>query len=84
MPTYNFAVRISDFTDSQIFNLLGEAGDVIVGMPAADLFKVHEDYSKVNEICRDQCFKSLQLLVRVKTEENQFGEQNVKYVIVRA
>lgn len=84
MPTYNFAVRISDFTDSQIFNLLGEAGEVIVGMPAAELFKVNEDYSKVNEICRNQCFQSLQLLVKVRNEENQFGEKTIKYVIVRA
>jgi hypothetical protein len=52
-------------------------------MPAADLYKVSEDYSRVDEICRAQSFKSLQLLIRVKAEENQFQEQTVKYVIVK-
>ena len=42
-PTYNFSVKISDFTDSHIFNLLGEAGDAIIGIPAQELYKFHED-----------------------------------------
>ena len=31
-----------------------------------------EDYSRVDEICRTQSFKSLQLLIRVKAEENPY------------
>lgn len=77
-------MRISDFTDSQIFNLLGESGDAIMGMPAAELYAHDGDFSKISEICRDQCFRNVQLLIRVKAEDNPFGESQVKYVIQRS
>ena len=77
-------MRISDFTDSIILNLLGESGDAIVGMPATELFKYHEDYSKIEDICRTQCFRNVQLLVRVKAEENPMGEMSLKYAVARS
>jgi replication factor A1 len=84
VPTYNFAIRINDFTDSQIFNVLGECGEALMGMTATELFKHHGDFSRIDEICRNQSFRDVQLLIRVKAEDNHMGEQNIKYVITRS
>jgi Replication factor-A C terminal domain len=74
VPTYHFAVVISDFTDSQLLNVFGDAGDAIIGMPASEFFKINEDYSRVDETCRNQYFRDVQFLIRAKTEENHLGE----------
>ena len=42
-----FSMKFSDFTDSQIFNVLGEGGDAIIGMPASEFYEIHEDHVKV-------------------------------------
>ena len=33
-----------------------------------------EDYSRVDETCRNQYFRDVQFLIRAKTEENHLGE----------
>lgn len=35
VPTYQFSLKVQDFTDSQIFNVLGDGGEAILGMNAA-------------------------------------------------
>lgn len=41
VPTYNFAMRVSDFTDTHIFNVLGDVGEAILGMTAAEFYEIH-------------------------------------------
>ena len=47
VPTYMFAIKFSDFTDSQIFNVLGEGGDAIIGMPANEFYEIHDNHVKI-------------------------------------
>jgi len=49
-PTWGFSVRISDYSDSAIFNVYGEQGDLIMGMQAVDYFAIKDDKIKVRQV----------------------------------
>ena len=38
VPTYQFSFSIADFTDTQTVKVLGETGDAIMGMNAAEFY----------------------------------------------
>lgn len=35
-PTWNFTFRVSDYSDSGIYSLMGDAGDLVIGMTAKE------------------------------------------------
>jgi replication factor A1 len=69
VPTYNFAMRVSDFTDGHIFNLMGEAGNTIIGVPADTFYNEFQDQKKLIEWCNSLRFKQVSLLIRAKFEQ---------------
>jgi hypothetical protein len=52
VPTYNFALKVADFTDDQILNVLGHEGEGILGMPAEKFYEFHDDIPKVVDLCK--------------------------------
>ena len=44
LPTYNFSILVGDQTQAQFMSVLGDTGEGIIGMPAADL-----------KVIRDRC-----------------------------
>ena len=40
IPSFNFAFRLADFTDSHVFNVLGDAGEAILGRSAIEFYEI--------------------------------------------
>lgn len=43
VPTLNFALSVSDFTDSHIFKAMGEVGEPILNKLATEFYDIHDD-----------------------------------------
>ena len=46
-PMYNFAVKLSDFTNSVTVQCIGEVGEAFMGIPANQFYGIKDDLNKV-------------------------------------
>jgi hypothetical protein len=86
VPTYQFSFSIADFTDTQTVKVLGETGDAIMGMNAAEFYQIHDNHSSVVELCKKRSFAEISLLIRAKHEKDyvrQDGQDNIVYMVAK-
>jgi replication factor A1 len=88
VPTYSFSFSIADFTDSLVTKVLGEAGDSIMGMNAAEFYTLVDEnnFNSVIDLCKKRYFTEISLLIRVKHEKDyqrNDGEPNITYLVAK-
>lgn len=86
-PTYNFSMLVGDLTQAKFMQVLGDTGDAILGMPAAELKAIrdrcadtadtqinyNEPLNEFRQLVRSQEFKPAQFLVRAKVDTYTLG-----------
>lgn len=90
--TYTLAARFQDSTDSIFLQLIGEQGDAIVGIKAADFKNLREvqmaSPDQLKEIMNQSQFQYHTIVVRAKVDDYQGGggggdEVKFRYQAVR-
>jgi replication factor A1 len=87
VPTFNFSFRFSDFTSNLYLSCLGETGDAIIGIPAANFYQMYnENPATTKMICQERLFTPFTLLVRATFDPrggDYEGGSSVRYMAAR-
>lgn len=84
-PSYIFSAKISDYSDSTFISFMGDTGNAIMGMSAAELYKFDKEGNpdKIKKVVEDSYFKQMTLTVRAKTESfNGNSSSNIRLSLI--
>mmetsp|Transcript_3605 Transcript_3605/g.2354 ORF Transcript_3605/g.2354 Transcript_3605/m.2354 type:complete len:91 (+) Transcript_3605:1036-1308(+) len=71
VPNWNFSVLLSDMSEATWLSVLGDQGDLIMGMQACDFNEFKDDHERVRSMLSELAnTKEVSLLVRAKVKRS--------------
>jgi len=87
VPTFNFSFRFSDFSGNLFLNCLGETGDQILDMPAANFYQIfNSSKDEIKNICQSRLCTPVTFLIKATYDargKDFEGGTSVRYIAAR-
>ena len=88
-PTYNFGIKVQDCSGSTTIQCLGDTGEAVLGLTAADLYQLRDDFEEMKTLNLSLILTPFKITVRGKIDNSGYsqtenGMPEVRYTAVRA
>ena len=74
VPTYNFSVKVSDMSGTEIVQCMGDIGEAFMGMSCTEFYQIRDDLEQIKAQAQDCMMKKhFTLTIRARLDDSTWA-----------